>query len=451
MKKRRVHILGVCGTFMGGVAALAKAAGFQVSGCDLNVYPPMSTQLESLGITLYSGYGEANLPKEASQIIVGNALSRSNPSIEYMLNQGLSFTSGPQWVAENVLQDKWVLAVAGTHGKTTTSSILAWILEYAGLNPGFLIGGVPSNFGVTARLTDSRFFVIEADEYDSAFFDKRSKFVHYGPRTLILNNLEFDHADIFEDLAAIQKQFHHLVRTVPGEGLIVWNQDSQALADTLTLGCWSKTETFGQDSATQHWSTKLTKEGNSSLYFNDEALGQIRWNQLGNHNVQNAVAAVAAARHAGVPVALSLEALSEFTGVSRRLEQIGSANNVILYDDFAHHPTAVAATLSALRDQWPKNRLITLLEPRSNTMRMEHHGQTLVDALDQSDRVMVFLPPDLRWRTSFNDETTSIHRSVDDLVAVCEKEFRQGDRVVIMSNGGFGGIHQQLLELLQSV
>ena len=448
MSNQHVHILGVCGTFMGGVAALAKASGFTVSGCDQNVYPPMSTQLEALGIDLYSGYAADDLPSEASKIIVGNALSRGNPAVERVLNDRLSFISGPQWVAENILHDKWVLAVAGTHGKTTTSSILAWILEYAGLNPGFLIGGVPGNFGITARLTDSRFFVIEADEYDSAFFDKRSKFVHYGPRTLVLNNLEFDHADIFEDLAAIQKQFHHLVRTVPGEGLIVWNQDSQALADTLALGCWSHSETFG--SGAQGWATRNSQDGCPELYFDQEPMGQIQWSQLGEHNLQNAVAAIAAARHAGVPVAVSLEALGSFQGVSRRLEKIGSVNDIILYDDFAHHPTAVAATLSALRTQWPNDRLVTLLEPRSNTMRMGRHGASLTESLGQADRVLVYVPPDLDWQTDFDPSSTTVHGSIEEILAVCKQELVPGDRVVIMSNGGFGGIHQLLLKSLRS-
>ncbi|MCK5334894.1 MAG: UDP-N-acetylmuramate:L-alanyl-gamma-D-glutamyl-meso-diaminopimelate ligase, partial [Gammaproteobacteria bacterium] len=352
-----IHILGICGTFMGGIAVLARQAGHKVSGSDMNVYPPMSTQLEEQGIDLIQGYEPEQLQQggdrdEPDQVVVGNAMSRGKPVVEYVLNRNLSYTSGPQWLYENVLKDRWVLAVAGTHGKTTTASMLAWILEYAGLKPGFLIGGIPANFGLSARLGDAPFFVVEADEYDTAFFDKRSKFVHYHARTLIMNNLEFDHADIFENLDAIKKQFHHLVRTVPGEGLIISNGDEANLDQVLEKGCWTKVEKFSA-AEPNGWSVRLLDEAGKQfeVLLHGETQGVVSWSMIGAHNRSNALAAIAAARHAGVPVDVAVEALAEFKGVKRRQEIIGEVNGVTVYDDFAHHPTAIEETLQGLRQR----------------------------------------------------------------------------------------------------
>ncbi|MDH3986924.1 MAG: UDP-N-acetylmuramate:L-alanyl-gamma-D-glutamyl-meso-diaminopimelate ligase, partial [Gammaproteobacteria bacterium] len=346
-----IHILGICGTFMGGIALLAREHGVQVSGSDANVYPPMSTQLSEQGISLTEGYDAAQLDAAPDCVVIGNAMSRGNPAVEATLDRGLSYTSGPQWLSEQVLQDRWVLAVAGTHGKTSTASILAWILEYAGLSPGFLIGGIPRNFGISARLGAAPFFVVEADEYDTAFFDKRSKFVHYHPRTLVLNNLEFDHADIFPDLAAIQTQFHHLVRTVPGSGLIVSNADDSNLDAVLQRGCWTAVETVSSAGGAAQWQVrKQTDDGRSfDVMLAGELLGTVNWDQLGDHNIHNALVAIAAARHAGVPVAQAIAALAEYQGVKRRMEVRGEVNGVTVYDDFAHHPTAIATTLQGLR------------------------------------------------------------------------------------------------------
>jgi len=369
-----IHIVGICGTFMGGIAVLAKAAGHKVTGCDANVYPPMSTQLEEQGIALIQGFGPEQTSLTPDVYVIGNVVSRGNPLMEAILNQGLPYISGPQWLAENVLQGQWVLAVAGTHGKTTTASMLAWVLEYAGLAPGFLIGGVPENFGISARLPQapkqdqasiSPFFVIEADEYDTAFFDKRSKFVHYRPRTAILNNLEFDHADIFDDLAAIQRQFHHLVRTVPEQGLIVANQQ-ESLDTVIQQGCWSALERFG--SAADGWGTaNLDAQGRFDVMFNCERQGNLRWTLLGEHNRMNALAVVGAARHIGVSPCIAIEALSEFQNVKRRMEVKGVVNGITVYDDFAHHPTAIATTIQGLRDRVGQGRILAVLEPRSNT------------------------------------------------------------------------------------
>ncbi|MEN8763461.1 MAG: UDP-N-acetylmuramate:L-alanyl-gamma-D-glutamyl-meso-diaminopimelate ligase, partial [Thiogranum sp.] len=347
----KIHILGICGTFMGGLAVLAREAGFEVEGCDANVYPPMSTQLQEQGITVKQGYSAGHLDPAPDQLVVGNAMSRGNAAVEYMLNQGLRYTSGPQWLAEQLLQDRWVLAVAGTHGKTSTASMLAWILEAAGLKPGFLIGGVPSNFGLSARLGESPFFVVEADEYDTAFFDKRSKFVHYRPRTLVLNNLEFDHADIFPDLAAIQRQFHHLLRIVPGTGLLVVNADDGNLSSVLDMGCWTPVETVSAGASPAQWQAQPIADDGShfAVMLDGQSQGEVKWSQLGAHNVHNALSAIVAARHVGVPVQQAIEALNRFSGVKRRLEVRGEVNGVTVYDDFAHHPTAIASTLAGLR------------------------------------------------------------------------------------------------------
>jgi len=448
-----IHILGICGTFMGGVALLAKQAGHRVSGTDINVYPPMSTQLEAEGIELMQGYEEGHLDPAPDMVVIGNALSRGNPAVEYVLSQGLPYTSGPQWLAEHFLKDRWVLAVAGTHGKTTTSSLLAWILEDAGLNPGFLIGGVPGNFGVSARAGAAPFFVIEADEYDTAFFDKRSKFVHYHPRTLILNNLEFDHADIFDDLAAIQRQVHHLIRTVPGNGLIIHNRDEKALDEVLDMGCWSQLEDF---SASQPATWMLGQEDTGSTTFpvllDGKEVGHTSLLLPGQHNRMNALAAIAAARHAGVPVKVSLESLTGFEGVRRRMELRGQVCGISVYDDFAHHPTAVKLTIQALRNQVGKSRILVVLEPRSNTMRMGHHRETLANSLRDADHVYLYQPEDMQWSmeglVNALGEGASLDDDLDQMAGRITSAARAGDHILIMSNGSFGNIHGKLLDSL---
>lgn len=454
-----IHILGICGTFMGGIALLARAAGHEVSGSDTNVYPPMSTQLEAQGISLMEGYEAAHLEPAPDCVVVGNVMSRGNPVIEYMLERNIPYTSGPQWLAEHILRERWVLAVAGTHGKTTTSSMLAWILEYAGLAPGFLIGGVPENFGVSARFGNAPFFVVEADEYDTAFFDKRSKFVHYRPRTLILNNLEFDHADIFPDLAAIQRQFHHLLRTVPGNGLIISNGDEANLDAVLSQGCWTPVESFGESRSTYagaHWGMKNIKDAGASfdVLLNDIRQGTVGWSLAGRHNIYNAIAALAAARHAGVPLATAIDAMQAYKNVKRRMEVRAEIGGVTVYDDFAHHPTAIKATLSALRDMAGKQRVIAVLEPRSNTMRMGVHKDELAASLLDADEVLILQPQDIKWDvqqvTAALDAHATAYISVDAMVDALTAMATQGDHIVIMSNGAFGGIHQKLIHVLES-
>ncbi len=384
-------------------------------------------------------------------VVVGNAMKRGIPAVEAMLDRGLRYCSGPEWLKENLLRDRWVLAVAGTHGKTTTASMLAWVLEDAGLDPGFLIGGVPLDFGVSARLGSSPFFVVEADEYDTAFFDKRSKFVHYGPRTLILNNLEFDHADIFDDLAQIQRQFHHLVRTVPGSGLIVHPDALPAMDEVIAMGCWTPRERFG---ASGDWSAELVEPDGSRfrVLLRDEVVGTVQWGQTGMHNVHNALAVLAAARHAGVPVAAGIAALGRFKGVKRRMELRGEVHGVRVFDDFAHHPTAIATTLQGLRRQVGEQRILAVLEPRSNTMRLGVHNAELAASLDDADRVFLFTPPDLGWDAAAVfaglEERVTVLRSVEAIVERLAAESRPGDQILVMSNGGFGGIHQKLLEAL---
>jgi UDP-N-acetylmuramate: L-alanyl-gamma-D-glutamyl-meso-diaminopimelate ligase len=449
----KIHILGICGTFMGGIALIARAMGHQVSGSDENVYPPMSTQLEAAGIRLMQGYDPAHLDPAPDQVVVGNAMSRGNPAVEYMLERGLHYSSGPQWLAENLLRDRWVLAVAGTHGKTSTSGMLAWILEYAGLKPGFLIGGVPENFGVSARAGDAPFFVVEADEYDTAFFDKRSKFVHYRPRTLVMNNLEFDHADIFDDLEAIQRQFHHLVRTVPGNGLIISPLNDGNLHDVLDMGCWTPLEHFDPDFEAGWHVMRATPDGSAfDVVCETQTIGRVEWSLTGRHNISNALAALAAARHAGVPPAVGVAALAEFRNVKRRMELCGEIRGVRVYDDFAHHPTAISTTLDGLRKQVGGQRILAVLEPRSNTMRMGVHANMLADSLALADEVWVYAPGSLGWdaasvlrelgrRLHVHDSTQPI---VDELCNVAAA----GDQVLVMSNGGFEGIHQRLLDAL---
>jgi UDP-N-acetylmuramate: L-alanyl-gamma-D-glutamyl-meso-diaminopimelate ligase len=454
--KGHIHILGICGTFMGGIALLARELGYRVTGSDANVYPPMSTQLRAAGIDLMEGYLPEHLHERPDCVVVGNAMTRGNPVIEYMLNQGLPYTSGPQWLAENLLRDKWVLAVSGTHGKTTTSSLLAWILEYAGMAPGFLIGGVPGNFGLSARTGGTDFFVVEADEYDTAFFDKRSKFVHYRPRTLTVNNLEFDHADIFPDLAAIQRQFHHLVRCVPGDGLIVHRHAVPAIEDTLAMGCWTPTASFGIGSqAGADWRAELLAADGTAfrLHRSAGATLDIQWTQCGLHNVENALAAMAAAQHVGVAAEVSAEALLAFKGVKRRLELLGVVDEIAIYDDFAHHPTAIATTLQGLRARTGHGRLLALIEPRSNTMRMGEHREQLAAATAAADQIYWFQPPGMDWSLddviSQSPSPAHLASDIDQLVAAVAAEARPGDQVVIMSNGSFGGIHQKLLMQLE--
>jgi UDP-N-acetylmuramate: L-alanyl-gamma-D-glutamyl-meso-diaminopimelate ligase len=449
-----LHILGICGSFMGGIAAIAKAAGHTVTGCDANVYPPMSVQLEALGIALTQGYDASQLDtvaKGADVFVIGNAISRGNPLLEAILDGGLPYTSGPQWLAENVLRNKWVLAVAGTHGKTTATALLAWILDHAGMNPGFLIGGVAIDFGVSARMTDSTFFVIEADEYDTAFCDKRSKFVHYRPRTVILNNLEYDHADIFADLAAIETQFHHLVRTVPHRGRLIVNGSDENLGRVLARGCWSEVERFGA-AATTDTGPDWTIAVDGTIKLGGAPQGQLApFSLIGAHNQMNALAAIAAARHVGVTVASSLEALSAFRGVKRRLELRGTVGGVAVYDDFAHHPTAIAATIDGLRRTVGTGRILAVLEPRTNTMKLGTIKSLLPASLAAADRVFCYTA-NLGWNAAAAlaplGARAEFHDDLAALVEAIARASRPGDHVLIMSNGGFGGIHGKLLARL---
>jgi UDP-N-acetylmuramate: L-alanyl-gamma-D-glutamyl-meso-diaminopimelate ligase len=456
-----LHILGICGTFMGGIAAIASASGHRVTGCDVNVYPPMSTQLGALGITLTEGFDPAQLAgvaRGADAFVVGNVISRGNPLIEAILDAGLPYTSGPQWLYENVLSGRWVLAVAGTHGKTTTASMLAWILEDAGLSPGFLIGGIPVNFDISARLADSPFFVIEADEYDTAFFDKRSKFVHYRPRTAILNNLEYDHADIFPDVASIETQFHHLVRTVPPTGRLIVNGEEASLARVLARGAWSEIERLSgagfaprDGGPAPEW--RIGSDG--SVVHRGTSLGAVRWPrdrpQLGRHNRLNALAALAAARHAGVPIAAGIAALTRFRGIKRRLELVGTANGVTVYDDFAHHPTAIATTIDGLRREVGRARIIAVLEPRTNTMKVGAMKDALPASLAAADRTFCYAA-NLGWDVAAAlvplGAKAAVHDDLDALVGAVAAAARAGDHILVMSNGGFGGIHGKLLTRL---
>lgn len=443
-----IHILGICGTFMGGVAVLARQLGHKVTGSDANVYPPMSTLLESQGIEIIEGFDPAQLEPKPDLVVIGNAMSRGNPCVEYVLNHNLRYTSGPQWLQEFLLHDRWVLAVAGTHGKTTTSSMLAWILEDCGYQPGFLVGGVLGNFGISARLGESMFFVVEADEYDSAFFDKRSKFVHYHPRTLVLNNLEFDHADIFDDLEAIKRQFHHLVRTVPGNGRIFAPQKEQALADVLARGCWSETEFTGEQA--QWKAEKITRDGSQfDVFFDNERVGRVTWDLVGDHNVDNALMAIGAARHVGVTPDLACQALGKFINTKRRLELKGEVNGITLYDDFAHHPTAIELTLGGLRNKVGDQKIIAVLEPRSATMKLGVHKQTLAASLQQADSVYLYQPNNLAWSVQDVADQCSqpaqVNDDIDAFVAQIAQEAQPGDHILVMSNGGFEGIHNKLL------
>lgn len=456
-----LHILGICGTFMGSLALLAKQQGHQVSGSDANVYPPMSTQLETAGIQLQEGYTAQHLEPAPDLVIVGNALSRGNPAIEYMLNQGLAYSSGPQWLAQNVLHGRWVLAVSGTHGKTTTATMLTWILQQAGLQPGYLIGGVPRNFSHSANLGQSEFFVIEADEYDTAFFDKRSKFVHYSPKTLIINNLEFDHADIFADIKAIQTQFHHLLRIVPGNGLVLTPAPAQAIDEVVEMGLWSQQQSLSStDDPRADWSLQKQDAAGSqfSVLRHGNTVGQVKWSLIGEHNLQNALAAVAAAAHVGVTAADACASLSLFEGPKRRLERIYQNNKLSVYDDFAHHPTAIKSTLRGLREAYPQQRIIAIIEPRSNTMSSGVHKHQLAEATATADICFWCQGPQQDWDLSAllqdckNQQQvfTQTQTLLQQLLKLLQLDTSQDSQVVIMSNGGFENFAQRLVKALSA-
>ncbi len=447
-----IHILGICGTFMGGLALIARELGYKVSGSDQNVYPPMSTQLEQQGIQLMNGYKAENLDCKPDLVVIGNAMSRGNVEVEAVLNRGLKYISGPQWLSEHVLQDKWVLGVAGTHGKTTTSSMLAWILEYQGFKPGFLIGGIPLNFGISARLGESDFFVIEADEYDSAFFDKRSKFVHYRPRTAILNNLEFDHADIFDDLDAIKKQFHHLVRTIPGDGLIITPECENNISDVLEMGCWTPVAKTVINTEGQ-WQAELVKAEGSEfkVFFEGKEQGIVDWALTGEHNVYNAMSAIVAAKHIGILPVDAIQALKQFKNVKRRMEVIANIKDVTIYDDFAHHPTAIQTTLDGLRKQVVDEKIVAIVEPRSNTMRMGVHTQSLAESLAKADIALIYQPENLDWDLSELKkyaENIEICTTLDAIIDKLKIQAKEKAHFVLMSNGSFGGIYKRLLSEL---
>ena len=446
----KLHILGICGTFMGGVAALARELGHAVDGSDQNVYPPMSTQLEQLGIGLNSGYSPAHIAADTDVVVVGNALSRGNAAVEDVLDRGIAYTSGAQWLSEHVLPGRETLAVAGTHGKTTTTSILAFLLDAAGRDPGFLVGGVPENFGVSARIGGGREFVVEADEYDTAFFDKRSKFVHYRPTVAILNNLEYDHADIFPDLAAIQRQFHHLVRIVPGRGRLIVNGEDGALAEVLAMGCWTPVERFGLDGDFE-WTAKLLAADGTTfeVLHHGKPVGVVRWPLVGRHNVMNGLAAIAAANAVGADLAQAIPALAGFVSVKRRLEKLGEARGITVYDDFAHHPTAIRTTLEGLRARVGGARIVVAMEPRSNSMRLGAHADQIAPSLDGADAVVFLHRPELAWDAgkvvgALRGEGEAVP-SVDALIASLKARAGGGDHVVFMSNGGFEGAPRRFL------
>lgn len=450
-----IHILGICGTFMGSLAVLAKNLGHKVTGSDANVYPPMSTQLEAQGISLMQGYEPEHLQPRPDLVIVGNAMKRGIPAVEYVLNEGIPYTSGPQWLAQYVLQGKHVLGVAGTHGKTTTTTMVAWILEQAGLEPGFLIGGVPKGFEASARLGGGKYFVVEADEYDSAFFDKRSKFVHYAPKTAILNNLEFDHADIFDDLAAIQKQFHHLVRTIPSTGKIIVPANDDNLKDTLAKGCWTPVETTGIAPNSSDWQAELrANDGSHFVVSYQGQQAEVNWGMTGLHSVYNGLAAVAAAHNVGVDLATACAALSAFDGVKRRMELVGEVADISVYDDFAHHPTAIKTTLEGLRNKVGDRKIWAIIEPRSNTMRMGTHKDNLAESARDADQVIWYQPAGLDWDLSpviaASPVPAQVANNIDGIIADVIAQVQSGDAIVIMSNGGFGGIHGKLVNALKA-
>ena len=449
-----IHILGICGTFMGGVAALASAAGHRVTGCDDNVYPPMSTQLKNLGIDIDTGFDAEQLDPVPDCVVVGNVVSRGNPAVEAMLDRGIPYQSGPQWLADHVLRGRHVFAVSGTHGKTTSASLLAWILQDAGLEPGFLIGGVPTNFGVSARFGKNEFFVVEADEYDTAFFDKRAKFVHYRPQTLIICNLEYDHADIYEDLDAILWQFHQLLRTVPASGRIIANAADQNVSAALDMGCWTPVESFGLENGAD-WTAGFADSAERDIRMRDPQANEAaaRWRLGGRHNLENAIAAVAAARSAGVTIEQAVDALSRFDGVKRRMERTATVSDIAIYDDFAHHPTAIRRTINAMRRRYPGQRVVVAIEPRSNTMKLGVHNAEIAGSLQDADLVWMFRPD------SMSDDFESALKSLggklrlfddyDKLVNDMSTRVLAGDQVIFMSNGGFGGARQTLTAVLQ--
>lgn len=452
--KKHIHILGICGTFMGGVAMIARELGYKVTGSDTNVYPPMSTFLESHGIEIIPNYDVEQLQPAPDLVVIGNAMSRGNPCVEYVLNNQLNYTSGPQWLHDHLLKDRWVLGVSGTHGKTTTTGMLAWILDQNQIDTGFLIGGVAGNFGISARAGSSKFFVIEADEYDSAFFDKRSKFVHYTPKTLIINNLEFDHADIFDDLKAIQRQFHHLVRTMPSQGCILSAADDQNVQDTLKMGSYSELQFIGEGKA---WFAKSLSADCShfEVYHHGNKAGEVKWNIIGSHNMHNALMAIAAAHHAGVEVAGACQALNRFINANRRLEIKGEVNGITVYDDFAHHPTAISATINALRGKVGKDqRILAVLEPRSNTMKMGVHKEEIAPSLTDAEAVFVYQPETIPWNVSVITEALSQpakwSANIDELVEMIAEEAKPTDHILVMSNGAFGGIHNKIIAKLQN-
>ncbi|MDH3613643.1 MAG: UDP-N-acetylmuramate:L-alanyl-gamma-D-glutamyl-meso-diaminopimelate ligase [Gammaproteobacteria bacterium] len=449
-----IHILGICGTFMGGVAALARAAGVDVTGCDSAVYPPMSTQLKDLGVEIHEGFDAKQLDAKPDCVVVGNVMSRGSEVVEAMLDRGIPYTSGPRWLADNVLRDRHVLAVAGTHGKTTAASMLAWILQDAGHAPGFLIGGIPTNFGMSASLGKSKYFVVEADEYDTAFFDKRAKFVHYGPRTLVLNNLEFDHADIFKDLDAIQWQFHQLLRTVPSSGRIIMNAADENLSELIKSGCWTPVETFASDNKAD-WTAKFMDAAERRIGIKTPGglSGETRWKLGGRHNLENALAAVAAAQSADVTLEQSLDALSRFEGVKRRMERTATVGNIAIYDDFAHHPTAIRRTIAAMKRRYPGQRIVVAIEPRSNTMKLGVHNDTLAASLGEADIVWMYRPSDMSGEFESSlaplGDRLRLFGDYDKLVSDMSAKVLSGDQVIFMSNGGFGSARQTLTAVLQ--
>lgn len=452
MNNKHIHILGICGTFMGGVAMIAKQLGYHVTGSDTNVYPPMSTFLENSGIKIIPNFDVEQLQPAPDMVIVGNAMKRGNPCVEYVLENNLPYISGPQWLHDNLLRHRWVLAVSGTHGKTTTTGMLTWILEQNGLEPGFLIGGISGNFGISSRLGNSQYFVIEADEYDTAFFDKRSKFVHYNPKTLIINNIGFDHADIFDDIRAIQRQFHHMIRTMPKSGLILSANTETTAKETLDMGCWSETQFLGEDK--EWFAERITNDCSQfAVYHHGEKVAEVHWNIVGQHNMHNALMAIAAAHHIGISVENAANALSTFINAKRRLEVKGEMNGITVYDDFAHHPAEIQATLTALRDKVGGGvRILAVLEPRSNTMKMGHHKDEIAPALVRSDHVFLLQPDNIPWEVAEIAancvQPTSWSADINKLVDMIVKEAEPKDHILVMSNGSFGGIHQKLLEKL---
>lgn len=452
MNNKHIHILGICGTFMGGVAMIAKQLGYHVTGSDTNVYPPMSTFLENSGIKIIPNFDVEQLQPAPDMVIVGNAMKRGNPCVEYVLENNLPYISGPQWLHDNLLRHRWVLAVSGTHGKTTTTGMLTWILEQNGLEPGFLIGGISGNFGISSRLGNSQYFVIEADEYDTAFFDKRSKFVHYNPKTLIINNIGFDHADIFDDIRAIQRQFHHMIRTMPKSGLILSADSETTAKETLDMGCWSETQFLGEGK--EWFAERITNDCSQfAVYHHGEKVAEVHWNIVGQHNMHNALMAIAAAHHIGISVENAANALSTFINAKRRLEVKGEVNGITVYDDFAHHPAEIQATLTALRDKVGGGvRILAVLEPRSNTMKMGHHKGEIAPALVRSDHVFLLQPDNIPWEVAEIAancvQPTSWSADINKLVDMIVKEAEPKDHILVMSNGSFGGIHQKLLEKL---